>query len=233
MIDYVVSAISEGTRNREQGTGKDKIFVVGLEKADESELNLSPVAYCLSPGGADMVDTLLKGIAALPADSDRVLVVTADVPFLTAEAVRDFLGRATAYSEAEFLYSAVPAVVCRTKFPGMKRTTLRVAEGEFTGGNLVILAPSFLRRNEAVIRAAWGRRKSVTGLAKMLGAETILRLAFSRLAPSVLPIAYLEKAVGRALGGVSARLIVSPYPEIAADCDRAEDMEYAERILKG
>lgn len=221
MIDYVITAL-----RGEFGSARS-IVVAGLEAGKFESDDVKVVS-----GGADMVDTLLNSVATLSEDTGRILVSTADIPFLTAPAVRDFVDRASRFPDADFLYSAVIADVCRTAFPDMRRTTLRVAEGEFTGGNLVMISPSFLRRNEATIREAWAQRKSVFGLAKMLGAETMARFLFSRIFPSLLPISYLERAVGKTLGGVSVGLIVSPYPEIAADCDRPEDIVYAERWLQ-
>ncbi|MES2461822.1 MAG: hypothetical protein V4671_14655, partial [Armatimonadota bacterium] len=108
------------------------------------------------------MDTLLNGVAALAPEETRLLVATADVPFLTPEAVTDLLQRADAMGgNADFGYPIVEAARCRERFPEMKRTTLRIKEGEFTGGNLVLLNPAFLREHQQVIRDAYARRKDV------------------------------------------------------------------------
>ncbi len=184
-------------------------------------------AGCVSiPGGASMVDTLLAGVSALAPDEDRLLVATADIPFVTAEALEDVLRNAPS---AEFVYTIVPADVCAEALPGMRRTTLRTAEGTFTGGNVVVVDPKFLREHEAVIREAHARRKEVARLARLLGIAVISRLIVSRLLPRFLSVAHLESAVGRILGGADVRAYVARHHGIGSDVDRPEDVPLARR----
>lgn len=212
MLDYVVDAVRTGL-----GEG-GRILVAG---------DVPPPAGCTGvSGGASLVDTLLSGAAALHPDETRLLVVTADIPFLTPEAVADFLKQASAFP-ADFHYPIVRAELCAARFPGMRRTVLRIAEGTFTGGNLALLDPAFLRRRESVLRAAYARRKSIPGLANLLGAGLLIRLAASRVLPGLLAIRHLEAAVGRVLGGARVQAVISPFPEVAADIDRPEDIERA------
>lgn len=222
MLDYVLDALRGGF-TAAGVTGR--IIVVGDD--------VPPIPGCAAmPGGASLVDSLLSGASALSPQETRMLIVTADIPFLTAGAVADFLRQAEAVQPAEFVYPIVEAARCEKAFPGMKRTTLRIAEGTFTGGNLVMLDPAFLRRQEATLREAYARRKSIVGLANLLGAPMLLRLLGSRLAPFLLRVPHLEAAVGRALGGARARAVLSPFPEIGTDADRAEDIEIARRMLE-
>jgi hypothetical protein len=116
-------------------------------------------------------------------------------------------------------------------YPGMKRTTLRIAEGRFTGGNLALLDPAFLRDSEQTIRDAYKQRKNIPGLAYMLGGGIIARLVLSRLIPSLLGIHHVESAVGRLLRSANPRAVISPFPEIGADVDRPEDIGIARLIL--
>lgn len=179
-------------------------------------------------GGESMVDTLLKGVAALGPQETRLLVVTADIPFLTPDAITALLKEAP---DADFVYTIIPAALCQAAFPEMRRTTLRIAEGEFTGGNVVLLNPAFLRTSEAVVRKAYALRKNVPGLAALLGPTTILRLLASRLAPTLLTLPQLEAAVSRLLGGARARALVSPFPGVGADVDHPEDVALARKYL--
>lgn len=180
------------------------------------------------PGGDTLVDTLLNGIAALTPEENRLLLATADIPFLTTDAVRDLLDNAPS---ADFVYTIVPAKLCRDAFPEMRRTTLRTAEGEFTGGNIVLISPDFVRRNEASIRKAYAVRKNPWGLASLLGMDTIGRVLASRLFPATLPIVAVERAVSRLAAGAHVCAYVSHHPGIGADIDRAEDVALARRAL--
>jgi molybdopterin-guanine dinucleotide biosynthesis protein A len=222
MLDYVLDAVRGGMASH----GGGRLLVAG------DNLPLPPDVVAV-PGGDSLVDTILSGVKALAPNETRLLIATSDIPFLTPEAVADFLTRARQTGDAQFVYPIIRAEDCRKRFPDMKRTTLRVAEGEFTGGNLALLDPGFLHREAQVIRDAYANRKKVAALAGMLGPDLVLRLLLSRLTPRVLPIPVLERAVGRLLGGATARAVISPFPEIGTDVDRPEDIAAAERAVVG
>ena len=179
-------------------------------------------------GGESMVDTLLSGIAALDPAETRLLVATADIPFVTAESVKAFVADAP---DADFVYSIVPASLCETALPGMRRTTQRTAEGTFTGGNLVLINPQFVRNNETRIREAYARRKDVVALAKLLGPGIVFRLIASRIVPAALPIRALESAVGRLVSGANVRACPVTHHGIGSDVDRPDDLRLARRLL--
>ena len=220
MLSCVVEAVQSGLSQ----TGGGRVLVAG---------DVPLPAGCVAvAGGASLVDTLLSGVAHLAPSETRLLVVTADIPFLTGDAVADFLNRARALGpNVPFIWPIIGAQDCAAKFPAMKRTLLRVKEGTFTGGNIALLDPAFLSEKESVLRAAYARRKSVAALAQMLGPDLLLRLFVSRFAPSVLPIAYLEQAVGRVLGRIAVRALITPYAEIGADVDRPDDVILARKWL--
>ena len=180
-------------------------------------------------GGNSMVDTLLSGVAALRPDENRLLVVTADIPFVAPEALTDVLENAP---DADFVYTIVPADLCSKALPGMRRTTLTMAEGTFTGGNVVLVRPDFVRTNESTIREAHARRKDVARLARLLGPGVIVRLILSRLFPSCIAIPRLEAAVGRVLGGANVRAYVANHHGIGSDVDRPEDVRLARRFFR-
>ncbi len=194
------------------------------------------------------VDNLFAGLAALPesgsvprppssvlptpaSERDNVIIATADLPFLTSEAVEDLVWRGLAL-QADIVYPVVSVADCYARFPGVRRTAVRTREGEFTGGNLVLARRSFLERQRRRLEQAYALRKSPLGLAKLLGPGILLRFGASRLVgPWALGITHLERAVSGLLGG-DARCLISPYPELATDIDRPEDLLAAERLLR-
>jgi hypothetical protein len=222
MLDYVVEALQEGFAESPDGGGR--ILLAG------DNIPLPPGCVAV-PGGETLVDTLLNGVAALAPEETRLLVATADIPFLTAAAVSDLLQRADGMDNVDFAYPIVEAERCRERFPEMKRTTLRIKEGEFTGGNIVLLNPAFLREHQQVIRDAYAHRKDVAKLATLLGPALLMRLLLSRVAPGMLGIAHLEAAVGRLIGGAKARAVITPYAEIGVDIDKPEDVRIARATL--
>jgi hypothetical protein len=182
-------------------------------------------------GGGSLVDTLINGVAALASSETQLILITADLPFLTPEAVADFVERAEQVQPADIVFSIVPAAVCAERFPTMRRTTLRIREGEFTLGGLSRISPGFVRDREAVIREAYARRKDKVRLAAMLGPGLMLRFALAQILPRALTIPYLEREVGRLLGGARARAVISPFAGVGVDVDKPEDVEIARAEL--
>jgi hypothetical protein len=181
--------------------------------------------YAHLPDAGDFVSNVLAGATA-SAEAPFLLLASADMPFLTGEVVTTFLREALALAQesgAGLIYPVVPVGDCYARFPGVRRTSLRLKEGELTGGNLMLARPHFLLAQKDRLAAAYAARKSPLRLAAMLGPETVLRLLFSQpFAPQLLTIPLLEAQVSRLLGG-PARALLTHHPEIATDLDRASD----------
>jgi GTP:adenosylcobinamide-phosphate guanylyltransferase len=155
--------------------------------------------------------------------AEYLLVATADIPFLTAAAVEDFVLRG-AETRADLLYPIVAVERCYARFPGVKRTAIRLRDGRWTGGNMILARPAFLRQQRGRLLEGYSARKSPLRLAQMLGVCTALRLVLSQIAwPDLLDVAQLEASVSRLLGG-KVQAIVSNFPELATDIDRPSDL---------
>ena len=214
MLGYVVSALAEAP-------SVGRISVVGEVPSSDRYSQVAPKETLLQ--------NLLAGLDA-SGNGERVLISTSDIPFLTAEAAEDFLTRALA-TGADFCCSYVPLALCDAKYPEMKRTSVRLSEGKFTLGNLMLVSPKFLRAQEGVITAAYAARKSPVGIAKLLGAGLLLRMVGAQIfLPSLLPVGVLEAGVSRVLGGQAVG-ICSRYAEIGTDVDKPADVALARRLL--
>ena len=169
-----------------------------------------------------MLENLQVGLAAI-GDAQRVLVATADIPLLTSAAVRDVLNRD---SGAGLVYPVIDMLDSQAMFPTGKRTSAKLKEGRFTGGNLFLLEPrlvnDFLPRLEFVL----DNRKNVLRLAGMFGLGALVKLALGTLS-----IAELEGNVSRILG-VPARALITKYAEIGFDVDKLEDIAIVSKKLE-
>lgn len=168
-------------------------------------------------------DTLLENVrlGLERSQTESVLFATVDLPFLTAESVRFFL-HASLESRAALTYAVVPADLCRQRFPQLTRTTVRLREGEVTGGNLFwaqrTVALRELHRLEALYRA----RKQPVRLAMQIGVGLLVRFLLAKyLSPHLLSIEQIEQRVARILC-VPVKAILTPYPEVGTDIDRLE-----------
>lgn len=169
------------------------------------------------PAGRSFVESLRAGLDAV--ETETFLLVTGDLPFLTRDAVDDFLNRAD--PSAMISYPIVPIAEAERAFPGVKRTAIKLREGRFTGGNLGLIRTDAMRSAMPTIEKAYAARKQPLRLAAIVGFGTLLRVALGQVIPVTLPLATLERAVGRFLGG-PVRAIVTPYAEIGADVDDLE-----------
>ncbi|XOQ52060.1 MAG: NTP-transf-3 domain-containing protein [Succiniclasticum sp.] len=155
----------------------------------------------------------------------QVAVTMEDVPFLTGEAIADFVGRAEALG-ADGVYPLVTKESCRREFPTMRRTYFHLAEGDFTGGNLVFVRDSVFPSCLVRIAEVYKLRKNVPKLAGWLGFSMIVKFLLRRLSA-----ADVEQKVSRTFG-LKGRCIQTDYACIGTDLDRAEDWPAAEAYIK-
>jgi hypothetical protein len=167
--------------------------------------------------GATFLESIERGLGLV--SSERFLLATADLPYLTTEAARDLVERSR--PDVMLSYPIVPSAEAERRFPGMRRTTLSLKEGRFTGGNLAVVHRELMNRSLPILKAAYAARKSPIRLAAMVGLGVLARVAFARIFPATLGIAALESAVGRFLGA-PVQAIVTAFPELGGDIDCAE-----------
>ncbi|MBI3962150.1 MAG: nucleotidyltransferase family protein [Deinococcus sp.] len=178
------------------------------------------VSACLPvPERGTPLDTLLAGLKAV---SGPCLVCTADVPFLTAAAVRDFVER---LPQAAIVYAIVRRETCEGQFPGARRTYVRLRDGTFTGGNLFAIEPEPVLAHLPLIRRVVEARKSPLAIARIAGWDLVFGLVLGWL-----ELAALERRASQILG-VTARALESPYAEVGMDVDDLAGAQAAERRL--
>jgi GTP:adenosylcobinamide-phosphate guanylyltransferase len=175
-----------------------------------------------APAGGGFADNILSGADALGAQG-RVLVATADLPFLTPGALDDLAARALA-TDAALVYPVIRRQTCEARFPGASRTYVRLREGTFTGGNVVVADVDVLRRRRDLIRRIFGCRKNPMRLAGVLGLGFVLGLALGRLG-----LEQIERRGAEILQAPVAAL-ETEYPEIGFDVDKPADLEDARRL---
>lgn len=183
--------------------------------------------------GADRMaageDTLLGnvnlGLSLFP-DDEYILLATADIPLLTPAAVDAFIAEALAV-KADIVYPMVSRATCEARFPGQKRTYVRLREGSFTGGNLMLVNSAFIRKEQALVQRVFDLRKEPLRLAGLLGFSLVLRFLLGWAA-----LADIEGAAGRLING-SARGLAGSFPEIAFDVDKPSDLQLVRQELNG
>ena len=188
----------------------------------------------LPPGIATTADVVVEerggllenvdaGLAAVARDS-LALVVAADIPLLTSKAVAAFLERALALN-ADVAYGVVSKADVTSAYPSARKTFVRLRDGVFTGGNLVLMRQEGFTRVRPVLARAIAARKRPWDLARLFGPATLFGLATGRLEVSAL------EARAAQIVGIRARAVICHEPEIALDVDRGEDLAVMEGWL--
>lgn len=183
------------------------------------------------PSTEDFLGNMIAGVTrARENGADSVLIATCDIPMVTADGLRDFVTRAQAL-QADFCYPIISKEDCQAKYPEMKRTYLKLNEGTFSGGNMVLVSVDFVLRNREAIGQAYTARKKPLSLAGMIGWGTLLRVLIAQaITPKAVDIPSVESAVSRLLQG-KVRGVITRYAEIGEDVDNPEDLAVVERAL--
>ena len=171
-----------------------------------------------------LLENVAAGLEALGGDAP-VLAAAADIPLLTGRAVEAFLAAAGAH-DVDVAYGIVPREDVVRAFPHVHKTFVRLREGAFTGGSLVLLRPRAFHSARPWIERAIRARKRPWDLARVFGLRAVLGLLTGRLR-----IGELERRA-EMLTGIRARAVVSHDPEIALDVDRAEALAEVEEHLE-
>jgi len=177
--------------------------------------------------GTRFVDSLALGLGAAMAVTDgdpraRFLLLGADVPWVTGAMLERFLLAAEALppeqaglrSGPDLVYPVVPRDAAEAQFPHQRRTFVRLRDGSFTGGNVVLLRASVVPRLLPLIDRVHRARKNPAALAAIVGWDVLFSLLIGTAS-----IGALERRVSRMLGA-PARALVTRDAAIAADVDR-------------
>lgn len=177
----------------------------------------------LLPAGPDLWGNVAAGLQR--AGGGLTLLCSADVPLLTPAAVNDVIERGRLLN-ADVVYSIVRKEHAETQCPGMKRTWGALADGTFTGGNLMLVDGPKLLANDAIIRSAIAARKKPLQLARLINPWLVVRVLMHWAT-----VPELEAAVSRILNA-SARALPTPFAEVGADMDDPSEAPLFEDILR-
>jgi len=215
MIKYIIDAMRE----------LDFIDTIAVVGPKDELVSLEGFADIIIDSGSSMTENVLKGAEVFP-DSELILIATSDIPMITSEAIRDFVEKAQKV-DADFYYPIVRKEINEKKYPGVKRTYVKIKDGTFTGGNIVLVKVDTVKRCIKQAEEFMIYRKKPLKLAQILGPVIIIKFLMGTIT-----ISELEKRVGK-LFGIKAKGIISDYPEIGRDVDKESDVEIAEKVLCG
>lgn len=213
MVNYVIEALLNSSRI-------EKIVVVGPEEI-RNTLTATHITFVES--GKSLPENIFRAMDVLD-QTNKVLLVTSDIPFVHAEAIDDFIDRCTELS-GDVYYPLVSREANEKLYPEAVRTYFTLKEGSFTGGNTLLANPEAINNSRWVMDEVFSQRKKPWKIISMLGFIFICRFALKQLR-----LRDLEQRASSLLG-YKGVLIISPYPELGTDVDKPSDLELAQKMI--
>lgn len=219
MVQWVLDAIS-GSKTI------DTVVLMGIE--DVSSLTCSKTMIPMADYGS-LIENLQQGsrkLAELHPHQTHVVSIAADIPAITAEIIDHLVG-IYQKCEVDLYYGVVDRRVMEKRYPGSKRTYVKVQKEEFCGGDLnafskkAALAPNALWKD--LIRS----RKNPLKQAAMIGLDSLFLL--------LLGWANLDTMADRICRrlGLTGKAVRVPFAEVGMDVDKPFQFEMVETDLLG
>lgn len=179
-------------------------------------------------GGENAIESFAHAVNIMEGKglSKKVLVVPTDVPFITSEAIEDFL-TCCETSQADFYYPLTCKEVNERKYPGVVRTYVRLKEGVFTGGNLFLLRSELIPACLEMGVKLFHRRKNPLAMARLFGLGLVWQYLLGRLSIQMAEKRFYEVV------GIRGKAIISSYAEVGVDVDKPCDLQLAQEYLGG
>lgn len=216
MIQYVIDALQEA-----RSIGR----IVIVAPPGEVEPHVSGQDLEFVPSRGNIVDNILEALKVLQPKAP-FLVVSSDVPLITGKIVDDLIVLCQ-QRPADLYYPIVEQKVAEARYPGVRRTYVKLREGTFTGGNVFLVNPAIVDRVAPKIRAFLDYRKSPLKMVSLLGWGFTLRYLLLR----DLSLRELEEKVSRMLD-INGAVVVCPWPEVGIDVDKPSDLGLVQALLK-
>lgn len=213
MLELVAAAFA-GSRH------VDGLIVAGLAEAEVAGLAL-PSLLAVLPDHHSLVANVKAGLQwrlDQGREGSEILLSTADIPLITPAIVDAFVAQCRPFDHLVY-YNLVTKQTMEARFPGSRRTFVRLRDAEVAGGDVLLVQAAITESDENLWAALTGARKHAWQLARLAGPLTLLRLLTRRLT-----VAQVERVASR-VAGAPIRILLSPYPELAMDADKATQVE--------
>jgi GTP:adenosylcobinamide-phosphate guanylyltransferase len=198
--------------------GLTEIIVVGLPAVLQAlPENIKKVA-----AAETFSANLSLGVAAC--QTGRLIVTPSDVPWITPEVISEFVTKALACN-ADLVFPIVAKEIYEKRFPGGRRTYVKLREGSFTFANMTLFSTELLRVQLPIMQGLFAGRKSPLALVRIFGLSFILKFLLHRL-----DLPALEARASRILSARAAALVLD-RPEMAFDVDKPADYTAAQAVL--
>lgn len=220
MLQWVIEAL-KGSNHIEQ------IYVVGIEESEVSHLQLpADIIYLPDSGGlVSNASASLQRLLADHPDDEVVLMCSADVPMLTTKVVDAYINDCRPFDHIAY-YNVVSKATLEARFPQSRRTFVKLKGISVTGGDMTLAQTRILQTNEALWEAIVQGRKQAWKLVRIVGIRPLIKFLFRQLT-----LDDVEQMASRVLNA-PVKVFNSPYPELAMDVDKPQQVELLRHWLE-
>ncbi len=199
-----------------------RVVAIGAEavqaEAEKSGAHALPEAST----GPENILNGLKWLRSQPEPPRRVLVVTTDLPFLTADLMRRFVDLCP--KDRAITVPLIARAEWDARFPDATAMFVTLGDGQWTTGCAYLLDAEALERSMPQIEKVFAQRKSKIGMVKLLGPVFAYRYL-----TKTLTVPQIEAKIQAMLGCSGAAVRGAP-PELAYDIDDLEDYAFAKTV---
>ncbi|MCC7478413.1 nucleotidyltransferase family protein [bacterium] len=199
----------------------DAVAVVGAPELRER----IPADIAHIQEGQSVVDNIQRGFEHLGGEGHEYLILSPDLPFVTAAALSAFVSQARG-AGAAFAAPLVSREVFLAQYPGAPNSFNRLDGGLVTMGSALFMEGRLLKSNLPLMHDFYAHRKWPHRLATLIGWPIALALLTGRLRLSA-----IEQRLERLTGG-PARGVSLSDASIAYDIDDKANYDYALEHLR-
>ncbi len=207
MVEYVINAVKAAHHT-------DRIAIVGPRS--EIERSVHQKVDLIIDSGNSMIENIQSGIRELNSQG-YVFLISSDIPLIKSEVIDEFI-ESCQEEKADIYYPIISREDNQAKFPTAKRTYVRLAEGTFTGGNMVLIKPEVLNDTLYWLEKAITWRKKPWKLSRLLGVKIIFKYLIGSLS-----LEEIERRVSEIIGYKGLGMITE-HPEVGFDIDKPSDL---------
>lgn len=216
MIEYVIQALQENERVGE-------LAIVGLPP--ETELHtIRPVRFL--PDQNSLVGNALAGISyfAKHHQAQQLLLCSSDIPLLTSAIITQFIAACQPFDQALY-YPIVAKQTIESRFIGANRTYSHLREGDFSGGDLILVKTEIAGTNPTLWHTLANARKYPWKMARTIGFDILLKFLFHQLS-----IRDIETKASKLIH-LPVKAVPFPHPELAMDADKPHQIELVQNEI--
>ncbi|KAF0111219.1 MAG: hypothetical protein FD147_1157 [Chloroflexi bacterium] len=217
MVQWVLDAIS-GSKLI------DTVVLIGIE--DASPLHCSKTLITL-PDAGSLIENIQQAslkLTALHPEESHVVSFSADIPAITS-AIIDHLVSIYKKGEYDIYYGVVERLVMEKRFPGSKRTYIRLKNDEVCGGDLNAFSKKAVIAPNALWKELVRSRKHPLKQAALIGLDSLILMKLGWIS-----LDDMTNRVCRRLG-ITGKAVRIPFAEVGMDVDKPFQFELVQTDL--